>query len=51
MEGITDRKAGEATEFAKIKETVRAFYSEEMRQRVLEDQRKTASRSITIDLP
>jgi hypothetical protein len=30
---------------------VRAFCSEEMRQRVLDEQRKTAARSITIDLP
>jgi hypothetical protein len=48
---VTDRKPGEPTEFAKVKESVRAFCSEEMRQRVLDEQRKSAARKITIELP
>ncbi|MGL4552007.1 MAG: peptidylprolyl isomerase [Gemmataceae bacterium] len=48
---VTDRRPGEPTEFQQIKAAVRAFCSEDMRQMVLDEQRKAAAAAITIDLP
>ncbi|MBY0227791.1 MAG: peptidylprolyl isomerase [Gemmataceae bacterium] len=45
----TDRKEGEPTRFQDVKESVRAFCSEDLRQRVLAQERKKAS--IKIMLP
>jgi peptidyl-prolyl cis-trans isomerase C len=39
---VTDRKPGEKSDFAKIKEAVREFCIEDLRQRILGEQRKTA---------
>lgn len=39
---VTDRKAGQPSEFEKVKESVREFCVEELRQQLLADQRKTA---------
>jgi parvulin-like peptidyl-prolyl isomerase len=39
---VTDRKAGEKSDFAKIKEAVREFCTEDLRQQILAEQRKTA---------
>jgi parvulin-like peptidyl-prolyl isomerase len=38
---VTDRKAGEKSDFSKIKESVREFYTEDLRQQILNDQRKS----------
>lgn len=46
---VTDRKPGRPSEFAKIKEGVREFCAEDMRQQLLSRARKEAK--ITIDLP
>jgi len=39
---VTDRKPGQPSEFAKIKDDVRDFYVEEMRQNLLAQERKSA---------
>jgi parvulin-like peptidyl-prolyl isomerase len=39
---VTDRKAGQPSDYNKIKNEVREFYIEEMRQRLLDQMRKTA---------
>jgi parvulin-like peptidyl-prolyl isomerase len=40
---VTERKPGEKSDFSKIKEAVRAFCEEDMRQQLLAEQRKTAT--------
>lgn len=50
---LTDRRAGERTEFAQVKEAVRAHCAEELRQTILEQQRKAAiaTKALRIELP
>jgi peptidyl-prolyl cis-trans isomerase C len=45
---VTDRKAGEPSDLAKIKDDVRAICAEEMRFKLLEDLRKAAKVEITL---
>jgi parvulin-like peptidyl-prolyl isomerase len=45
---VTDRKAGQPSDFEKIKEEVREFYVEEMRLNILADQQKKAKIQINI---
>ncbi len=46
---VVERKPGEKSEYAKIKEDVREFYAEELRQSLLQEQRKTAK--IEVHMP
>lgn len=46
---ITDRKPGKPSDYARIKEAVREFCAEDLRQQILAEQRKTAR--IEINLP
>jgi peptidyl-prolyl cis-trans isomerase C len=46
---VHERKAGQASEYSKIKEQVREFYSMDLRKQVLDHQRKAAD--IKINLP
>ena len=46
---VTDRKQGQPVDFSRIKDAVREMYSEDLRQQILSDLRKTAT--ITVDLP
>ena len=45
---VTDRKAGEPSDFAKIKDDVREICAEEMRIKLLDDLRKAAKIEITL---
>jgi len=45
---VTDRKAGEPSDFAKIKDDVRAICADEMRAKLLDDLRKAAKVEITL---
>jgi peptidyl-prolyl cis-trans isomerase C len=47
---VTDRKGGEGFDFAKNKEKVREMYSEDLRERIVAEQRKEAG-SLNINLP
>jgi peptidyl-prolyl cis-trans isomerase C len=47
---VTDRKAGQPSEYEKIKDDVREFYIEEMRQNLLTQQRKQLQGKIQINL-
>ncbi len=44
---VTDRRAGEPTTFDKIKDEVRDYYVDEVRQQLLAEQRKTAKIDVT----
>lgn len=50
---VTDRRAGEPRDLARAREEVRAFCSEELRQKIIAEQREAArrARAITIELP
>jgi parvulin-like peptidyl-prolyl isomerase len=50
---LTDRRVGETTEYSKIKEAVRAHCAQELRQSILEQQRKSAvaAKALQIELP
>ncbi|NBO91074.1 MAG: hypothetical protein EBV06_01965 [Planctomycetia bacterium] len=48
---VTDRRPGESADFARIKETVRTFCSEEIRHNIISEQRRETNSAITIDLP
>jgi hypothetical protein len=45
---VTDRKAGQPSDFEKIKDEVRDFCTEEMRQKILTQERKAAKIDITL---
>ena len=45
---VTERKAGEPSDFAKIKDDVREICTEEMRMNLLNDLRRTAKIEITL---
>jgi peptidyl-prolyl cis-trans isomerase C len=47
---VTDRKAGEKSEYAKVKEAVREFCTEDLRQQVLAEQRRASSDQIKLFL-
>lgn len=50
---LTDRRAGERSDFQKVKEAVRAHCSQELRQAILDQQRKAAlsAKALKIELP
>ncbi|MFQ3651171.1 MAG: peptidylprolyl isomerase [Gemmataceae bacterium] len=50
---LTDRRVGERTEFSQVKEAVRAHCAQELRQSILEQQRKAAlaAKTLQIELP
>lgn len=45
---VTDRKPGKPSEYARIKEAVREFCAEDLRQQILGEQRKTAKIEINL---
>jgi parvulin-like peptidyl-prolyl isomerase len=50
---LTDRRGGEPSEFARVKEAVRAHCAQELRQTILEQQRRAAiaAKALQIELP
>ena len=48
---VTDRKPGKPSDYAKLREAVREFCAEDMRQTILAQQRKSPTMKVEVNLP